>query len=238
MYISLMDTRTLKFYNENSANLAATYDSCSGGISDHRAEGRASFAEAFPSGAKILDVGCGSGRDLRILWKLGYAADGVDSCEEFVDMINDDTSRATARPTHGLTDSPSPGLSALEHSRTPALLDSLPELARIADAAYDGVLCSAVLMHLPEEELFDAVFALRRVLRKRGRLLLSIPMSDDTIDPETKRDPNGRLFNGVVPEQLQLLLERVGFNLLNRWESADSLNRDHRKWATMLFELE
>ena len=55
---------------------------------------------------------------------------------------------------------------------------TLPELATIADKYYDGLLCSAVLMHLPEEELFDASFAIRRVLKEHGRLLLSIPLHD------------------------------------------------------------
>ena len=213
-----MDTQTLKIYSEKAAEFADKYDSCSGGISAY-------FAETFPSDAQILDVGCGSGRDLRILLELGYAADGLDSCEEFVDRINMEFNRSLKTLE-------------LEHSRTPALLDSLPELATIADDAYDGVLCSAVLMHLPEEQLFDASFAIRRVLKPNGRLLLSIPLDDETIDSVSKRDTDGRLFNGVTPEELQLLFERIGFNLLNRWKSPDSLNRNHRKWATMLLELE
>ena len=234
-----MDKQTNQIYNEKAAEFAERYDSCSGGISDH-------FAAAFPSSSRILDVGCGSGRDLRILHDMKFQADGVDPCEEFVNRIN------TESRTHGVTDLPScvpplrdyggqtdsHGLTTLEHSRTSAILDSLPELATIADDAYDGVLCSAVLMHLPEEQLFDASFAIRRVLKPKGRLLLSIPLYDKTIDSVTKRDTDGRLFNGLIPEELQLLFERIGFKLLNRWESPDSLNRDHRKWVAMLLELE
>ena len=56
--------------------------------------------------------------------------------------------------------------------------------------------------------------------------------------PLTAHHLDNRLFNSIVPEKLQLLLERIGFRLINRWDSEDSLNREHRKWATMLFELE
>ena len=69
-----MDTQTLKIYNENATRFVQQYDSCEGGISVY-------FTEAFTSGMKLLDIGCGSGRDLRILHEMGFQADGVDPCE-------------------------------------------------------------------------------------------------------------------------------------------------------------
>lgn len=204
-----MDQQTLKYYSVESAYLARKYDSCAGGIDQY-------FQKAFEPGMRILDIGCGSGRDLRYLHELGFNADGVDPCQGFVDIVNNNKTGYGSVVTQ----------------------DQLPELKTINDGKYDGVLCSAVLMHLPEEQLFDASFAIRRILKQKGRLLLSIPLQDETIDSTTKRDVNGRFFNGVTPEELQLLFERIGFNLLNRWDNSDSLNREHRKWATMLFELE
>ena len=55
-------------------------------------------------------------------------------------------------------------------------------------------------MGLPEEFLFDTVFNLRRVLKPGGRLLISTPLDGPTTDPDTQRDSDGRLFNGVTPE--------------------------------------
>lgn len=79
-----MDKETLKFYSGNSANLARKYDACEGGISAY-------FAEAFRPGMKILDVGCGSGRDLCELRKMGFHADGVDTCAELAKIANNIT---------------------------------------------------------------------------------------------------------------------------------------------------
>ena len=93
-------------------------------------------------------------------------------------------------------------------------------------------------MHLPEEFLFDTVFNLRRILKPGGRLLISTPLVGPATDPETHRDPNGRLFNGVTPENFHFLREKVGFHRINRWDEEDTLGRKERRWATRLFVLE
>jgi 2-polyprenyl-3-methyl-5-hydroxy-6-metoxy-1,4-benzoquinol methylase len=113
--------------------------------------------------------------------------------------------------------------------------DTLPNLASVPDASYDGILCWAVLMHLPEEFLFDTAFNLRRILKPGGRLLISTPLNGPATDPDTHRDPDGRLFNGVTPENFHFLLEKVGFHRINRWDEADTLGRKERRWATQLF---
>ena len=203
-----MDEQTVQFYDENSADTADRYDSVSGGICNF-------FTTSFIPKSKILDIGCGSGRDLQILKTMGFDVRGVDPCKEFVDIIKQNK----------------------QDLQDKVIVDSLPNLAQTDDNEFDGVLCTAVLMHLPEEQLFDASFAIRRVLKENGRLLLSIPLEDKTVDPKTNRDKRGRLFNGITPENLQLIFERIGFKLINRWQNDDSFNRDYRKWVTMLFKI-
>ena len=75
-----MDKETVQFYKTNSDETAKRYDSISGGISKY-------FANSFISKSKILDIGCGSGRDLQILKSMGFDVFGVDPCEEFVEFI-------------------------------------------------------------------------------------------------------------------------------------------------------
>ena len=204
-----MDKETLQFYKTNSAETAERYDSISGGISKY-------FATSFVPKSKVLDIGCGSGRDLQILKNMQFDVRGVDPCEEFVDIIK----------------------SNKQDLQDKVIVDSLPNLSKIEDNEFDGILCSAVLMHLPEEQLFDTSFTIRRILKENGRLLLSIPLEDKTVDTKTNRDKKGRLFNGITPDNLQLIFERIGFKLINRWQNDDSFNRDYRKWSTMLFTLE
>jgi SAM-dependent methyltransferase/SOS-response transcriptional repressor LexA len=200
-----MDARTNQYYRDHAANVASAY------VAAGSAAARL-FPVAFPAGSRVLDIGCGSGRDLSALLEAGCDAMGVDASEamlrEAIRLYPSLASRLT--------------------------LDSLPLLASVPDASCDGVLCWAVLMHLPEEHLFDTVFNLRRILKQGGCLLISTPLTGPEVDPTNLRDRDGRLFNGVTPENFHFLLEKVGFQRINRWDEDDTLGRTDRRWATQL----
>ena len=72
-----MDQTTIKYYAENAAQVAERYESVVSDLSAH-------FADSFSKGGKILDIGCGSGRDLADLHKLGFDCYGVDPVHKFV----------------------------------------------------------------------------------------------------------------------------------------------------------
>lgn len=175
------------------------------------------FAGAFPAGSKVLDVGAGVGHDLNFLVRDGYAAYGIEPVDELRRELESLYPELTGRVVGAeLPDD---------------LLQCLP-----SDAPFDGILCSAVLQHLPRARLLDAIYALRRALRPGGRLLLSIPESRDDLDDQG-RDPLGRFFSQLAPGELQLLCERVGFRSLGRWVEPDSLGRGGVQWSVQLFEL-
>jgi SAM-dependent methyltransferase len=204
-----MDPETVEFYTTHAPEMAGSYAVAQSGV-------ESLFPVAFPKGIRVLDLGCGSGRDLNALLDIGYDAHGVDASPEMLRQAASHFPRLEGRLTH----------------------DHLPQLAKIPDQSFQGVLCSAVLMHLPEELLFDTVFNLRRILQPGGRLLLSTPLQGPATHPATRRDDKGRLFNGVTPENFQFLFEKIGFRQLNRWDTADHLGRPERRWATQLFVLE
>lgn len=200
-----MDDQTAKFYCHNVSDVMNRYDAIDSPVSKY-------FSLAFPKPAsQILDVGCGSGRDLRALLAAGYNAFGIEPVEEL---------RRAAIQRY-------PSLSRCLWS------GALPGLS--LDEKYDGILCSAVLMHIPQGQQLEAFLDIRNLLKVGGRLLLSIPATRDDLD-EDFRDPDGRLFVPTDPERIRLIAEQIGFTFISHTQDTDSLDRPGYAWNTLIFE--
>jgi len=211
-----VDPKTAEFYDRHADDVAARYEAAPSPMERY-------FPLAFPAGSRVLDVGAGSGRDLAALVRHGYDGLGIE---------------------------PSAGMRRAAIAAHPELADRLiegalpaidllflgQEAAGASRGGFDGIVCSAVLMHLPEADVFDAALALRRLLKPHGRLLMSLPTARTDVGPDS-RDNQGRLFHTYAPEELQLLFERLGLQLIGRWDTDDTLGRADTHWVTMLLEL-
>lgn len=69
-------TRTLTYYNQN----AQTFISHTQTVNLQDTQER--FLSCLPPGSRILDFGCGSGRDTRYFLQQGYSVDAIDGSEE------------------------------------------------------------------------------------------------------------------------------------------------------------
>ena len=168
------------------------------------------FEASFAPGARVLDVGCGKGRDVVALLDMGYDAFGVEPNDAM-------RARALARD-----------------ARLPGRIESaaLPALGQPFGGGFDGVVCSAVLMHLADEALPASLVALSSVLRPQARLLMAVPeMRPDLL--VDGRDPDGRAFANHAPVRVQQLLADPGFTL-RRFD--DLVTTADTRWRVMLFE--
>ena len=77
-----MDQSIINFYRDNAKQIAERYESVVSSLSKH-------FADAFNSGHKAFDIGCGSGRDLAVLHKLGCNSYGLDPTPQFVELAQE-----------------------------------------------------------------------------------------------------------------------------------------------------
>ncbi|MBK9520413.1 MAG: methyltransferase domain-containing protein [Rhodocyclaceae bacterium] len=108
---------------------------------------------AVPAPARILDFGCGPGRDLCALIARGHLPTGLDGSRHFVDMA------AAA--------------SGCQVWQQDFLDLSLP------DACFDGVFANASLFHVPAKELPRVLRQLFAALRPAGVLFSSNPRGDN-----------------------------------------------------------
>jgi SAM-dependent methyltransferase len=74
-----MDEKTLTYYSENAAVLFERYLDAKEGIAAY-------FDKAFEPGCSVLDIGCGSGRDMIQLIQNGFDAYGLEPCSEFIKL--------------------------------------------------------------------------------------------------------------------------------------------------------
>ncbi len=169
------------------------------------------FCSSFAEKGRILDIGSGSGRDICKLLDLGYDAFGIEPCDEL--------RKKSLSKSHSLEGRIVSG--------------SLPNID--TSKQYDGILCSAVFMHIPISEHLDSLINIRALLKPSGRLLISIPKARPNLDTES-RDQQGRLFESLEPEKLKLLCARLGLQCITEYSNKDSLGRVDHEWVTLLFE--
>ena len=108
--------------------------------------------EATPPFA-ILDFGCGPGRDLLTLQRLGHRAVGLEGSARFVEMARQ--------------------LTGCEVLHQDFLQLDLPA------AEFDGIFANASLFHVPSQELPRVLRELHATLRPRGVLFSSNPRGDN-----------------------------------------------------------
>ena len=107
----------------------------------------------FAPGSKILDAGCGGGRNLVYFLREGFEVFGIDQNENAVEYC-----RQIAKTL-------APNLAPENFQLAP--VEKIP----VADASFDLVISSAVLHFADDEQHFDSMFdEMWRVLRSNGIL--------------------------------------------------------------------
>lgn len=99
------------------------------------------FLDKLPTGSKILDFGCGSGRDTKYFLSQGYQVDAADGSEEICRLA----SEYTGIPVKNM------------------LFQELDE-----ENIYDGIWACSSILHLTYEELKQVLVRMSKALKKEG----------------------------------------------------------------------
>lgn len=142
-------------------------------------------------GTKILDVGCGNGKDCKYISQQGFDINGIDL---------------------------SVGMLEIAKERVPEGKFEVMDIANITypDNSYDGIISNCSLFHVPAEELPKTLESFARILKPNGKLLLILQEGlGETMVEEPYRKGVHIYMNYFSLEQIQNLLREYGFEVNN-----------------------
>lgn len=199
-----MQVNTISYYEENAKSLISCYESAD------VSEVQKLLLTTFEIKAKLLEIGCGSGRDVSFLTKNGFNVIAIDGSKNMIEE---------AKKIH-------PELSKkLFHKTLPNNLDF--------DKTFDGIYSIATLMHLSENDLKNTLSKIYNLLNENGKFLMSVSLFRDDID-ENGFDDKERFFLVLSFENWINLLENVGFKILDTKTNRDGLGRGGIEWLTLV----
>lgn len=135
-----MVSKTKDFYNENAQYFFhSTYKIIMNDLYDD-------FLHLVKKGGKILDLGCGSGRDLLFFKKKGFKVTGIDFSDKMVKF-------------------------ATEFTNEPIIQQDIIELSFEDD--FDGIWACASLLHFSEANLKIVLGKMLRALKTDGIIYMS-----------------------------------------------------------------
>lgn len=194
------EDQTIASYDQSAAQYAADW------FDSRLNQEMERFSRHLKPGARILDAGCGPGRDVVHLRKQGFDAWGLDLS---TGMLREARQRAGT-----------------------GFIQGDFRVLPFADSIFDGVWACASLLHLPKWQLPLALTEFHRVL-DHGILYLSVPLGTGE---RWREDERGRRFFALSqPEEVQRQLDRAGFDILDLHMDPDQ-HRQPLTWIGCIAE--
>ncbi|PKO08031.1 MAG: SAM-dependent methyltransferase [Chloroflexi bacterium HGW-Chloroflexi-2] len=137
---------TIEYYNKNSESyISSTLDLNLESLYKP-------FLEHLKPGAKILDAGCGPGRDVKYFHGLGFEVVGIDASEEMVKKAREVT-----------------GLEILQLDFSQVQFEN----------EFDAVWACASLLHIPKSQIQNILKLFSNALRKNGVFYMSFKYGEN-----------------------------------------------------------
>ncbi|MET0387894.1 MAG: class I SAM-dependent methyltransferase [Polyangiales bacterium] len=155
---------------------------------------------------RILDFGCGPGRDLAALQHMGEIPIGLDGCPEFVDM-------------------------ARAHSGCQVIEQNFLEL-ELAPASFEGIFANASLFHVPRAELPRVLGVLFSALVPDGTLFCSNPRAMSADGEGWSGDRYGCY---LTIESWSHVIARAGFVLESQYLRPSGKPPSEQPWLAMVW---
>lgn len=154
MSIMKGDASTINFYNKNHEN----YDNDTSQL--ELKEQWKIFESRIRPGGKILDIGCGSGRDITHFQTRGFSVEGLE---------------------------PSTAMAEMARKRTNARIYIQPAEQLCANNQYDGIWACASLLHISKKNIKETIQRIAQALNKNGHAYISVKSGSGELRKEDGR---------------------------------------------------
>lgn len=172
---------------------------------------REKFMSLVKPGGRILDAGCGSGRDANYFGSKGFVVTGIDLSDTLLSYAN-------------------------EHAEGNVTFHKMDLRAIKLDSSFDGIWACASLLHLTRKEFLPVLRNFQHMLMSGGILFLLLKegtgdqmVTSGTIEGDT------RFFTYYTREEIRMALEEAGFKMLDQlvWDQKDrNSERPHEAWIS------
>lgn len=170
---------TAQQFSRNVADLAPT-------------ESMETFIKLLPPKGKIIDLGCGSGRDAEIFTSMGATVVGIDYCSNFINLAQTHAPLANFQ------------LMDIEAMSFPA-------------SSFDGAWAACSLGHIAKKELPAVLKKIHFLLKDGGYFYLALKKGlGEVLEVDARYEGNFKKFWAFFEEEeLINLLQSAQFNILD-----------------------
>ena len=152
----------------------------------------------------IIDIGCGTGRDMAFFESQGISVTGLDLSAGMLAFAR--------QQVHG-------GLAQMNMCRI-----------RFREACFDGAWSCACLLHIPKQTAPTALQEMRRVLKRSGMLILSIQEGHAESWEESYLAGMKRFFARYQVDEMKSMLSDNGFSI----SEIGSSHANNRDWLSFI----
>jgi ubiquinone/menaquinone biosynthesis C-methylase UbiE len=150
-----------------------------------------SFVQKLPTNAKIIDIGCGSGRDAKIFTEKGIKVAGIDFSSELLEIAKKTAPLGTFYELN------------------------MEELSFFPSHSFDGAWASASFLHIPKKKIPKLLATVHSLLKPNGFFYLSVKKgTGESFEKDMRYGGVEKFWSYFEEKEIVSYLENENFTIL------------------------